>query len=199
MNNISTEVSDPFEVLEAWYNDEMASAPLKYAAACVVSTIGLDGFPNARTVSIKGLKAPHLIFTTYFDSSKGLEILENNQVALTFWWDHSQRQIRIRGTATALSKEECDKQFGKRNKSAQALCLVSRQSKPMNDEDTLRKAHSEKLNEYKDNPIPRPSYWGGFQVLPNSIEFLELKESRFHNRVCFTRNETGWKALKLQP
>ena len=196
---ISKKTPDPFQTLGAWFYEELAKAPLKYPASCVVSTIGLDGFPNARTVSIKEVKPPHFIFTTHLDAKKGLEIQNNNKVALTFWWDHSQRQIRVQGIAKLLSDEEADAYFRARSKSAQAICSVSHQSKPLQDEKNLRNAYTEKLVEYAENPIPRPSHWGGFKILPARIEFLELKESRFHNRICYTLVEDVWQVTQLQP
>ncbi|MDC8005278.1 pyridoxal 5'-phosphate synthase [Aureisphaera galaxeae] len=196
---LSKDIADPFQILEAWYQEEKANAPLRYATACVVSTTGLDGMPNARAISIKDLKPPHLIFITYYDSEKGKELEQNNGIALTFWWDHSQRQIRIRGKALPLHAEEADTYFAKRGKSAQAFCWASKQSEPMEDEEAMRKVFQEKLDEYADTSVPRPPYFGGFKVLPSRIEFLQLKGDRFHKRICYTLHNDVWQVAQLQP
>ncbi|MEM7085891.1 MAG: pyridoxal 5'-phosphate synthase [Bacteroidota bacterium] len=196
---ISGDYPNPFATFARWFHQEVTTTKKRFPGACVLSTIGLDGFPNARNVSLKEIHHPHLIFTTALDSLKGREILKNNKVALTFWWEASKRQVRIQGLASEISDEDADFYFSERSKSSQAVSVVSKQSHPLTDLQELKKSFNALMIDYQEGVIPRPKAWKGFKVNPLQIEFLEFKETRFHNRVLYTQNGDAWEATQLQP
>jgi pyridoxamine 5'-phosphate oxidase len=47
---------------------------------------------------------------------------------------------------------------------------------------------------------PRPPNWGGYRVVPDSIEFWQGRPNRLHDRLLYTRNGTGgWDIVRLAP
>lgn len=190
---------NPFSTFTVWWHEEVTSSPSKHPSACVFSTIGLDGFPNARTVALKEVHHPYLIVTTSLTSKKALEIKKNNKVALTFWWEHTQRQIRIQGLATQIDEATADFHFKERSKPAQVVSRVSAQSGVLSDPEALKKSYLEMLIDSKEKEIIRPKDWGGYHIFPIKFEFLEFEENRFHNRVEYTLEGDIWKVARLQP
>lgn len=190
---------NPFDTFTRWLHEEITNSDKKFPSACVLSTFGLNGFPNARNVSLKEIHHPYLIITTATNSVKGLEISKNNKVALTFWWEKTMRQVRIQGVATLISEDDADFYFSERSKSSQAVSVVSEQSKPLKNIKKLRQSYRTLLIDNKNNQITRPKNWRGYKINPHQIEFLEFKESRFHNRVLYTENEEAWEVTNLQP
>lgn len=189
----------PFFTLTTWLNEHLASSKLKHPAACVLSTIGLDGFPNARNVALKEFRAPYLFITGAINTRKGLEIAEDPKVALTFWWEETARQIRIQGRATQITYEKANLYFSERPKEAQALSVVSAQGAALTSAEELEQKHNKLLETFKDTPILRPENWGGYKIDPNLVEFLEFKDSRFHERLLYIKNKEGWNTVRLQP
>jgi len=196
---IPEDFPNPFNTFTRWLHEEITTTSNKYPSACVLSTIGLNEFPNARYVSLKEIAHPYLIITTAINSKKGKEISRNNKVALTFWWENTMRQVRIQGTASKISDEDADFYFSERNKSSQAVSFVSKQSSPLNNLKELKTRYNSVLIDFKEKDIPRPQNWKGFKIKPLQMEFLEFKDSRFHNRVHYTQKEDIWEVHQLQP
>lgn len=196
---ISEDYPNPLATFAYWFHHQATTTKNRFPGACVLSTIGLNGFPNARNVSLKGLHDPYLIFTTSLDSAKGQEILKNNKVALTFWWEASNRQVRIQGLASEISDQDADLYFSERSKFSQATSVVSKQSYPLTDLKELKKSFNALLIDFREKTIPRPKAWKGFKVKPIQIEFLEFRETRFHNRILYVQNGDAWDATQLQP
>ena len=189
----------PFNRLTTWLDEHLATSKLKHPTACVLSTVGLDGFPNARNVALKEFSVPYLFITGAINTRKGLEIAEDPKVAVTFWWEETARQIRIQGKATQITFEKANFYFSERPKEAQALSVVSAQGAALTSTGELEQKHNKMLETYKDTPILRPENWGGYKINPNRVEFLEFKDSRFHERLLYTKNKEGWNAVRLQP
>lgn len=165
----------PIEIFIKWFEEELKLTKLRIPTACCLSTIGTDGYPNARFVSLKGIVENNFIVAGTLSSRKGLEINESNKVALTFWWTETERQIRIQGDVNIISNGLADKYFAERNRDSQIVSIVSNQGEILNDCDTLNKKYQEVETNFSNQILARPENWGGYSIKPIRIEFLEFK------------------------
>lgn len=189
----------PVILFTYWYQAELAQTELILPDACCLSTIGTDGFPNARFVSLKDIKNETVIITGPMDSRKGIEISNNPNVALTFWWSFTKRQIRMQGTAAKISDADADKYFAQRDTDSKIVSAISKQGKALDDVNELKALFDKKQNKLGNKEVPRPANWSGFAITPIRIEFLEFKMSRLHERTLFTKNGDVWTKQLLQP
>jgi pyridoxamine 5'-phosphate oxidase len=190
---------NPIVQFNKWSEEEYRLSTVSIPTAVCLSTIGLDGFPNARIVSFKEVMNNSFIFTGSIASRKGLEIIKNNKVVLTFWWTETERQVRIQGTAHRISDKLADRYFSKRNKDSQIVSLVSEQGKELKNIKTLVNKYDYIKQNSTNEIIKRPKNWGGFSIKPIRIEFLEFKESRFHNRKLYEMTNGKWTYKLIQP
>jgi len=190
---------NPFVRFEKWYNEELSLSNVTIPSACCLSTIGLDGYPNARFISFKTIVDEAFIFSGPLNSRKGLEIQQNSKSALTFWWTETERQVRIQGDASLLGEHLFDDYFKSRNTESKIISRISNQGKVLADKDEFLKLFNEEIEKFKDQEIPRPDDWGVFKLLPIRIEFLEFEESRMHSRELFTKKDGDWSSEFLQP
>ncbi|WP_407484655.1 pyridoxine/pyridoxamine 5'-phosphate oxidase [Elizabethkingia miricola] len=178
---------------------EMQMHKQKLPYACCLSTEGLDGFPNARFVSLKEIRNEEFVITGTLTSRKGEEINYNNKVALTFWWPETQQQVRIQGEARLISGSVLDSYFSERNRESQIVSVVSDQGKELHDLNELILKFDTVANNTEISEIRRPDNWGGYAIVPFRIEFLVFSESRFHDRTLYERKDQIWQKKKIQP
>ncbi len=190
---------NPVDLFLEWYKTATQNSPLNHPKAVCVSTVNASGEPEARFVALKEVSGAGFVFCTAFDSPKGLELADNPNVALTFWWDHIERQVRVSGTAARISDEEADRYFQGRRKDAQLTSLVSEQSQPLEQLERLEKRLQEVEAQFEGQEVPRPENWGGYCVKPKRLEFLKFKADRLHERMLFTYDVNGWIKQLLQP
>lgn len=186
-------------MFEDWYSAEINLSTENIPNVCCLSTIGIDGFPNARMIALKEIKDKKFIFTSSLDSLKGVEIQSTNKVALTFWWNNTERQVRIQGVAERLSDEEADKQFEKRSFESKVATLLCQQGRKLESYETLKEQYIGLLNSMKGQQIDRPKNWGGFEVTPLMIEFMQFHSNRLHERNQYELNNGNWNKILLQP
>jgi pyridoxamine 5'-phosphate oxidase len=200
MNDLEPqEQPNPFIVFTNWLHDYATRSKSNYTGACVLSTVGMDGYPNARNVSLKLLEYPFLIFGTPMNSRKSMELKASGKVALTFWWEESMRQIRIQGIASELDLETADFLFDKRNKESQVVSLISAQGSDLPSWEIFEGRYRITFEEWKDQKIERPEHWGGFKVEPIRYEFMEFRETRLHHRSVFEKKKDRWEMKMIQP
>ena len=164
-----------------------------------LATVSQEGQPSSRMVLLKRLSDEGLVFFTDYEGKKGQEILNNNRVAMNFWWAKTDKQIRIEGICSKVSKEESDEYFSTRPRGSQISASASEQSRTLDSyKSLLNKAkHIELQIEGKD--IRRPDRWGGFILKPNLFEFWVNKENRLHTRDLFILCDVEWKHSLLSP
>ncbi|MBF2709777.1 pyridoxine/pyridoxamine 5'-phosphate oxidase [Flavobacterium soyangense] len=189
----------PIEIFSKWFSEELNLTKVSIPSACCLSTIGIDNYPNARFVALKGIVNDNFIVTGTLTSRKGLEINETNKVALTFWWTETERQVRIQGNAIELNKNLADKYFSKRNRDSQIVSIVSNQGQTLKDIEILNSKYREIEIKSSNQLLTRPENWGGYEIEPIRIEFLEFKTTRFHDRKLYEIKNGRWEETVLQP
>jgi pyridoxamine 5'-phosphate oxidase len=190
---------NPFQLFKQWYDEEYTLTKVRIPAACCLSTIGLDGFPNARFISLKEVIEETFVVTGPLTSRKDLEIEKSNKVSLVFWWTETERQVRIQGEAASISDKLADKYFVARGVDAQIVSTVSEQGKEIRDLDTLNKQYQETERLFKNKAIARPSNWAGYSITPVRMEFMEFSATRFHDRKLYEVMNGKWIVKQIQP
>ncbi|MGZ8545564.1 MAG: pyridoxine/pyridoxamine 5'-phosphate oxidase [Flavisolibacter sp.] len=193
------EGTDPIELFLSWYQLELDLSEAEIPSACCLSTNGLDGFPNARFVSLKTVNQDGFIITGSIDSRKGMELAASDKTSLTFWWTSMQRQVRIQGRAERIPDELADRYFSERDRASQLVSTISEQGKENKEPEKLLKIFETALNKDPQNPIARPAHWGGYLIKPIRIEFMQFHINRFHERWMFEKGDHGWVMKSLQP
>ncbi|MCA9832646.1 MAG: pyridoxamine 5'-phosphate oxidase [Thermomicrobiales bacterium] len=191
---------DPIALFSHWF-EEVAATSVIEANAVVLATVDVNNVPQARTVLMKSFDEDGIVIYTNYDSAKGQQIAANPNVCGLFYWPTLQRQVRWTGVASRVSAEESDAYFAVRPRGSQLGAIASDQSQPIASADVLRQRFDEIEHEYPDGqPIPRPENWGGFRIKPTRIEFWQGRENRLHDRILYTRDETGeWTTSRLAP
>ncbi len=189
---------DPFEQFKVWFDQNAQSDP-KTCNAMVLSTVDLLDHPDSRVVLLKELMAGEFVFYSHYTSEKGLQMASNPKVALNFYWSHQSRQVRIRGLVHRLSAEDSDEYFYSRPRESQLSGIASLQSTVIASRAELDAAYLRVCAEYSDKDIVRPESWGGYAVVPSQIEFWQGRDSRLHDRICYTKNGDHWQMQRLAP
>ena len=192
-------IPEPFELFERWYSQELRITTARIPSACCLSTIGVDGFPNARFLALKDVSAGAFVVTGSLASRKGVELEHSPRVALTFWWPVTERQVRLQGIASRISDQMADDLFSDRSRESQIVSIVSRQGEELTNVQYLINAYDDLEVSHQGQQLKRPTDWGGYSIKPIRIEFLEFNESRFHNRILFEMREGFWDSKRLQP
>ena len=152
-----------------------------------------------RTVLLKAFDADGFTFFTNYDSSKGRQLAANPKAGLLFFWAEIERQVCIRGTVVKTSREESEAYFKSRPIGSRLGAWVSHQSEVVASREVLEQGLEEISKKYGDDP-PLPPHWGGFRVVPESIEFWQGRPNRLHDRMLYTRQPDGsWRIERLAP
>jgi pyridoxamine 5'-phosphate oxidase len=190
---------DPFVLFRRWF-DQAVTAGLPDPNAFTLATCTPDGWPSARVVLLKGLDERGFTFFTNFDSRKGRELAVNPRTAMVFLWQQLERQVRVEGTVETVSAAESDAYYAVRPLGSRLGAWASPQSAVIPGREFLEAQHAELTARYPDGVVPRPPHWGGYRVLPRVIEFWQGRPSRLHDRIRFTRDESGvWVRDRLAP
>ena len=193
-----TEASEPFGLFAAWFAEAVKSEP-NDPNAMALATVDPSGLPDVRMVLLKGYDEDGFVFYSHIDSAKGRELAGNPKAAILFHWKSLRRQIRVRGTVTAVTAKEADAYFATRPKQAQIGAWASQQSKPLESRMAFEKAIALNAAKYAVGDVPRPTGWSGWRIAPMSFEFWHDRPFRLHDRIEFTRANQGWAKTRLYP
>ena len=189
---------NPISFFLKWFDDAL-KVNKDEANACVLSTVSLENKPSSRVVLLKSVNEKGFTFFTNYKSNKSLDIQNNPNVSLNFYWPELERQVRITGIAEQISPKDSDEYFKNRPRESQMGAWLSHQSTSIglyyDFMDTLNKLEST----FKGKDIERPLHWGGYCIIPSKIEFWQGRPSRLHDRLLYEFDENIWNKKRLAP
>ncbi len=189
--------ANPLEALAGWLEEARVSgAPAPSSVAFV--TVGTDGRPSARTVSLKRIDAEVVTFTSALWTRKARELESNPSVALLFYWPTLGRQVHITGQATLAGRELAAELFAERDLPNQLQTIVSRQGEPITDLDSMRARHAH-LQTTMETPPACPDDWGAICVRPDTVELWCEASDRLHDRWLYQRQAGHWRITRIAP
>jgi len=189
---------DPIVFFEKWM-EEAINAELPDPTAMTLSTVSADGFPSSRIVLLKGVENGCFTFFTNYESKKGTELIQNLNGALTFFWPQLERQVNITGQVEKTSNEQSDEYFASRPRKSQLGAWASKQGEELSSRIELMKDFGLVSLKYLGRKVPRPPFWGGFQLEPRTIEFWQGRPSRLHDRMLYSKSDDQWVIKRLSP
>lgn len=190
--------SSPFEQFQKWFAEAQAAA-VPEPNAMTLATVDSKLRPSARVVLLKGLDKRGFVFYTNYESRKGKDLAASPQAALLFFWPELERQIRIEGQVEKVSAEESDAYYHSRPLGSRLGAWASPQSQEIADRSQLQALESRAQAEHGESP-QRPPHWGGYRVVPHTLEFWQGRPSRLHDRLVYRRDEASqWKIVRLAP
>jgi pyridoxamine 5'-phosphate oxidase len=176
----------PLEQFRDWL--DLVDEPVSMALA----TASREGAPSVRMVLLKEADERGLVFFTNYESRKGRELAENPRAALLFHWPG--RQVRVEGDVERLPAAESDAYWATRPLGSRIGAVASRQSEVLASREELER----RAAEVQDDP-PRPAFWGGYRLTPQTFEFWEHRDDRLHDRLRYRRAGDGWVTELLYP
>jgi pyridoxamine 5'-phosphate oxidase len=191
------ESNNPLELFDTYLQQAQQAEP-NDANAAALATATSNGAPSVRMVLAKQVREHRFCFFTNAESRKGLELAENPRAALCFHWKSLRRQVRVEGTVSELAAQDADTYFQSRTRASKIGAAVSDQSRILDSREQLEE-RVRKFTEENPGEIPRPSYWRGYCLHPNRIEFWFNGPDRLHDRFLFTRDGDQWQRLRLYP
>ena len=188
----------PFRQFELWMREALERESGE-PNAMTLATATRDGRPSARMVLLRWFDERGFVFYTNYESRKGRELAENPQAALVLYWGSLQRQVCITGRVARLTTEDSKTYFDSRPRGSRLGAWASHQSQIIGSRAELDERLRALEDRYPDDDIPLPPFWGGFRLVPDTIEFWQGRPNRLHDRLRFTRTEEGWILERLSP
>jgi pyridoxamine 5'-phosphate oxidase len=190
---------DPIRQFLNWFHDA-ATSGVAESNAMTLATATPDGRPSARMVLLRGVDERGFTFFTNYESRKARELEANPLAALVFFWHDRERQVRVEGQVERVDDAESDRYFQSRPLGARLGAWASPQSDVVANRQILETRYREIEARYGDGHVPRPANWGGYRLIPASIEFWQGRPNRLHDRIRYTRREpVGWLIERLAP
>ncbi len=188
---------NPIVQFQNWMKDAI-DAQIYDPNACSLATVDSSGRPSARAVLLKGLEDGRFVFYSNYNSRKASHLQGNPSVSMHFPWFAMQRQVTILGETSRVGDSLADEYFQSRPLLSRIGAWASLQSQPLDSRETLEKAFLEVRERFGDSP-PRPPHWGGYYLLPRSMEFWQGGPNRLHDRFLYQRTDDQWKINRLNP
>lgn len=190
---------DPVVQFAAWFA-AASEAGIREPEAAAVATASADGAPSVRMVLVKRMEADGFVFFTNYEGRKGRDLTENPRAALLFYWDALGRQVRLEGPVARTTSDETAEYVRSRPRASRLSALASPQSAVVADRAELEDRVAELTARYRDHDPPIADDWGGFRVIPESVEFWQHRRDRLHDRLLYLRAaDGGWSARRLAP
>ncbi len=191
--------ADPAELFSVWLA-EAAAAGLPEPNAMVLSTVSEGGRPRSRSMLLKGHGPDGFVFYTNRTSRKAHDLAANPWASLLFPWYALRRQVIVQGRVTPLSQEESEPYFHSRPRGSQLGAWASRQSSVISSRDVLDDRYARLAQRWPEGTsVPMPDFWGGYRVVPGTVEFWHGRLNRLHDRLRYRRDGAGWVVERLSP
>ncbi len=205
--------ADPLVQFEGWLDQAIAADAME-PTAMTLATVDADGRPSARVVLLKGVDvegAPPgasgrgFVWFTNYDSRKGRDLATRGDAALCFFWPELERQLRIEGRVERVPADESDRYFASRPVASRIGAWASPQSERIASRDVIEtnerdlRERFEVADDANEADIPRPPHWGGYRLVPTTIEFWQGRPSRLHDRIAFSGGDGRWVVSRLAP
>jgi pyridoxamine 5'-phosphate oxidase len=192
--------ADPLATFDAWLR-QAADEGVREPNAMALATVGTDG-PSCRVLLLKGRDARGLRFFTNYESRKAADLEHDSRAAATFWWPALEKQVRVQGLVERLSDAESDEYFATRPRETQLGAWAScPQSGEIENRTVLEARLADVVRTYPEGrEVPRPPFWGGYRLVPTTIEFWQGRKHRLHDRfVCRRQSDDSWAIARLSP
>ncbi len=194
--DVSNVHASPIEQFKLWFKEAQESGILE-PNAMTLASVGSDSRVSARIVLLKGIESDSFVFYTNYESRKAQDLAFNMHIALLFFWDKLERQIRIEGIVEKLSELENQEYFNSRPLESKIGAIVSNQSQKIPSREYLDLKFAEASK--NTNNIEKPKNWGGYKVLPNYFEFWQGRTGRLHDRIVYEIESDRWALSRLAP
>ena len=200
LDNCFKDLENPIELFNEWFN-EAKKTEINDPNALALATSSKDGAPSVRIVLLKGFNQNGFVIYTNLDSKKSIDIKSNPNAAMCFHWKSLLRQIRITGQITKVPDEDADLYFKSREYESRIGAWASKQSSVLKNREELYQEIENYKKKYSDkNNVPRPSYWSGWNLNPNEVEFWLDGKNRIHQRLKYIKSQNGiWNKFLLSP
>ena len=191
--------SDPMQQFSKWWDEALASK-IGEVNAMTLSTVSTSQKPSSRIVLLKAFETAGFTFFTNYESRKGIEIANNPNVSLVFFWKELERQVRIEGIAKQIDPIDSEAYFKTRPRTSQIGAWASPQSRMIISREALIANERDLEQKFAGMDIPRPTHWGGYIVIPDLIEFWQGRPGRLHDRICYSRTSgQAWNKYRVAP
>ena len=186
----------PIEQFSLWFSQAVDAEIIEPTAMSLATA---DDSIGIRTVLLKYFDEKGFVFFTNYESKKSRQIQKNPQAAILFPWLALERQVKIIGRVEKISNLESLKYFSSRPKDSQIGAWASEQSARISSRSVLIEQFASMKKKFTKGDIPLPDFWGGFRVVPQSIEFWQGRANRLHDRFIYERQESEWTISRLSP
>jgi pyridoxamine 5'-phosphate oxidase len=191
--------TDPVDQFSAWLADAVA-AGLPEPNAMVLSTVSAAGRPRSRSVLLKGHGPAGFVFYTNRTSAKAQDLAANGHASALFPWYALRRQVIVEGAVTPMSQAESEPYFHSRPHGSQVGAWASRQSSVITSRAVLEEAYTRLAQRWPEGTtVPMPDFWGGYRLMPDSVEFWQGRVNRLHDRLRYRRDGAHWRVERLSP
>ena len=187
----------PFEQFSKWLEDAV-KAEIYDPNACSLATVDGEGRPVSRAVLLKALEDEQFVFYTNYQSRKSSHLDQNPNTCMHFPWFALQRQVIVTGKVEKIGADRAEEYFLSRPLESKLGAWASRQSERVDSREALEKTYLEMQDKFGDNP-PKPPHWGGFALIPETIEFWQGGPSRLHDRFMYSLENNHWTVQRLNP
>ena len=188
----------PLILFEQWFFEVDQHFPEIETNAMTLSTMDASGYPKGRVVLLKQFNSEGFVFFTNYQSEKGKSLASHPKACLSFFWEGAERQVIIKGSAEKIASESSDAYFNSRPRGSQLGAHASNQSLVVESRSVIENKLKILEEKFKDQPIPRPKFWGGFIVKPIEVEFWQGRANRLHDRIRYQlQKDFNWSIERL--
>ena len=189
--------SSPFVQFARWFDE--AKGEMAEREAIALATATATGEPSLRMVLLRLVDDRSYGWYSNYESRKGRELIDNPRAAILWHNEARGRQVRVEGVVGKMTPAESDTYFATRPRGSQLGAHASRQSSSISSRNVLDEAIRDFSTVFEGRDVPRPTYWGGFRLLPNRFEFWQHRESRLHDRVVYLPDADSWRVERQAP